>query len=218
MGTTYHLFNAQRVPVGRMAVLISQYIRGKNKPTYVANQYQDGDKCVVVNMSDPLFTGRKRQQKIYRHHTGYPGGLKEYNFKTILEKNPERILHDAVMGMLPKNTLRKDIIKKNLIMFRGPYHTMQDVGLPQFTDAIPENININLGLNLNKEDNYIEFKTARDGSVPEEFKDFEQNIDETMGEPLIYQKKTHTEDRANFKLGIALKKSYKNLKRYKTHK
>lgn len=218
MGTTYHLFNAQRVPVGRMAVLISQYIRGKNKPTYVANQYQDGDKCVVVNMSDPLFTGRKRQQKIYRHHTGYPGGLKEYNFKTILEKNPERILYDAVMGMLPKNTLRKDIIKKNLIMFRGPYHTMQDVGLPQFTDAIPENININLGLNLNKEDNYIEFKTARDGSVPEEFKDFEQNIDETMGEPLIYQKKTHTEDRANFKLGIALKKSYKNLKRYKTHK
>ena len=124
MGTTYHLFNAQRVPVGRMAVLISQYIRGKNKPTYVANQYQDGDKCVVVNMSDPLFTGRKRQQKIYRHHTGYPGGLKEYNFKTILEKNPERILHDAVMGMLPKNTLRKDIIKKNVIMFRGPYHTM----------------------------------------------------------------------------------------------
>ena len=92
------------------------------------------------------------------------------------------------------------------------------MGLPQFTDAIPENINLNLGLDLKKEDNYIEFKTARDGSIPEEFKDFEQNIDVTIGEPLVYQKKTHTEDRANFKLGIALKKSYKNLKRYKTHK
>ena len=75
-------------------------------------------------MSDPLFTGRKRQQKIYRHHTGYPGGLKEFSFKQTLEKNPERILVEAVMGMLPKNTLRKDIIKKNLIMYRGPYHTM----------------------------------------------------------------------------------------------
>jgi large subunit ribosomal protein L13 len=124
MGTTYHLFNAQRVPVGRMAVLISQFIRGKNKPTYRANEYQDGDKCVIVNIADPLFTGRKRQQKIYRHHTGYPGGLKEYTFKTILEKNPERIINDAIMGMLPKNTLRKDIIKKNVITFRGPYHTM----------------------------------------------------------------------------------------------
>ena len=60
-GTTYHLFNAARVPVGRMAVLISQFIRGKNKPTYVKNAYQDGDKCVVVNIADPLFTGRKRQ-------------------------------------------------------------------------------------------------------------------------------------------------------------
>ena len=107
-----------------MAVLISQFIRGKNKPTYITSEYHNGDKCVVVNMSDPFMTGRKRQQKIYRHHTGYPGGLKEYNFKAVLEKNPERILVDAVSGMLPKNTLRKDIIKKNLIMYRGPYHTM----------------------------------------------------------------------------------------------
>jgi hypothetical protein len=120
--------------------------------------------------------------------------------------------------MLPKNSLRKDIIKKNLIMYRGAYHTMQDVGLPQFGYAVPENINLNMGLNLNKEDNFIEFKTARDGSVPEEFKDFQQNIDKSIDEPLLFKKKTHTEDRANFKLGIALKKSYKNLKRYKTHK
>jgi hypothetical protein len=60
-GTTYHLFNASRVPIGRMAVLISEVIRGKNKPTYVPTKYYDGDKCVVVNMDDPLFTGRKRQ-------------------------------------------------------------------------------------------------------------------------------------------------------------
>jgi len=54
-------------------------------------------------MADPYFTGRKRCQKLYRHHTDYPGGLKEFTFKTVREKNPERILKDAVMGMLPKN-------------------------------------------------------------------------------------------------------------------
>ena len=75
-----------------------------------------------------------------------------------------------------------------------------------------------MGLNLSKEDNYIEFTTARDGSVPEEFNDFEQRIDTSISEPLLFQKKTHTDDRSNFKLGIALKKSYKNLKRYKTHR
>ena len=75
-------------------------------------------------------TGRKRQQKLYRHHTGYPGGLKEFTFKEIVESNPERILTDAVSGMLPKNKLRKDIIAKNLVMFRGPYHTYHHVGLP----------------------------------------------------------------------------------------
>jgi large subunit ribosomal protein L13 len=73
-------------------------------------------------MADPFFTGRKRQQKVYRHHTGYPGGLKEITFKQVVEKRPERVLEEAVMGMLPKNKLRKDIIK-GLVMFREPYHT-----------------------------------------------------------------------------------------------
>lgn len=94
------------MPVGRMAVLISQFIRGKNKPTYHTRGYEDGDKCIVVNMADPLLTGRKREQKIYRHHTGFPGGLKEFTFKHVIENNPERVLEEAVMGMLPKNKLR----------------------------------------------------------------------------------------------------------------
>ena len=75
-------------------------------------------------MSDPLFTGRKRQQKVYRHHTGYAGGLHEKSFKYLVSHNPEEILKRALMGMLPKNTLRKDIIRLNVKMFREPYHNM----------------------------------------------------------------------------------------------
>jgi large subunit ribosomal protein L13 len=69
------------MPVGRMAVLISQYLRGKHRPQYRKNSFLQTDKCIVVNMADPFFTGRKRQQKVYRHHTGFPGGLKEFTFK-----------------------------------------------------------------------------------------------------------------------------------------
>lgn len=105
-GVTYHLFNAQRMPIGRIAVLCSQYIRGKHKPGYERNNFKNADKCIVVNMGDPKFTGRKRQQKMYRHHTGYAGGLKEKTFKEMLEKSPEQILVKAVLGMLPKNSLR----------------------------------------------------------------------------------------------------------------
>jgi large subunit ribosomal protein L13 len=59
-GTTYHLFNAKTFPLGRMAVLISQYIRGKHKPGYVQNNFANGDKCIVVNMGDPMLTGNKK--------------------------------------------------------------------------------------------------------------------------------------------------------------
>ena len=92
------------MPIGRIALMVSKLIRGKHKPTYTPLNFEAGDKCIVVNMGDPYMTGRKRQQKVYRHHTGYPGGLKEYTFRTVLEKDPERILREAVMGMLPKNS------------------------------------------------------------------------------------------------------------------
>ena len=113
-----------------MAESISQFIRGKHKPTYVTNNYHKGDKCIVVNMGQPLLTGRKCQLKKYRHHTGYPSGLKEFSYKEMLEKNPDRILVDAVKGMLPRNKLREPIINKNLKIFRGPYHTYHNYGLP----------------------------------------------------------------------------------------
>lgn len=113
-GHTYHLFNAKRMPVGRMAVLIAQFIRGKHRPGYMRNATGVNEKttnvfdtCIVVNIDDPFMTGRKMQQKLYRHHTGYPGGLKTFTYKHVRETKPERILTEAVMGMLPKNKNRE---------------------------------------------------------------------------------------------------------------
>lgn len=72
-----------------MCSMISQFIRGKHKPGYEQKNYKNGDKCIVVNMKDPLLTGKKRQTMVYRHHTGYPGGLKEIPFKDLLAKRPD---------------------------------------------------------------------------------------------------------------------------------
>lgn len=125
--------------------MVSKFIRGKHKPTFTPLNFEAGDKCIVVNMNDPYMTGRKRQQKVYRHHTGYPGGLKEYSFRTVLEKDPERILREAVMGMLPKNSQRTDMIKQNLHMELGPYHNYGAI-LPQFTEPLPKDINDLVGM------------------------------------------------------------------------
>ena len=203
------------MPVGRMAVMIAEFIRGKHKPGYVQNNFVNGDKCIVVNMDDPMFTGRKRQQKVYRHHTGYPSGLKEFTFKTVLEKNPERILLEAVMGMLPKNSLRKEMIKENLVIYRGPWHNYGAI-LPQFMEQVPDDINDHLGFtDLTPDNSVIQYAS---GEIPEEFKDFSQELDETLDIPLTIRDKTHTSHRQNYKLGGAIRRSHKNQKRYKVHK
>jgi hypothetical protein len=164
-------------------------------------------------MADPLLTGRKRQQKIYRHHTGYPGGLKELTFDTVLEKNPKRILINSLLGMLPKNTLRKRMIEENVKIYTEPYHGFGNI-LPQFMEPVAADINDML--ELTKENAVLNFSSS--GEIPEEFSDFPRDIDDSISAPLTIRKKTHTEDRNNFKLGIAIRKSYKENRRYKIHK
>ena len=128
-------------------------------------------------------------------------------------------MNDAILGMLPKNKLRASILKQHVTLYRGPYHTYHNVGLPQFTDAIPKDYNEELGFNsLDPEDNVITFTSAKDGSVPEEFKDFKQNIDPSISEPQYMKTKTHVEAKSNFALANQLKKNYTGFKKYKTHK
>ena len=121
-GETWHLFNAEAMALGRMAKMIAIFLRGKHKPMYAQNRYDLGDKCVVVNASNVKVSGNKRNAKLYRHHTGYVGGLKEIPFKELIVKNPSEIIRRAVKGMLPNNNIQDMLIEKNLIVYAGPYH------------------------------------------------------------------------------------------------
>jgi len=106
--------------LGRVATKIADRIRGKDKPTYTPHT-DGGDYVVVINAEKIRVTGSKFENKKYYSHSLYPGGLKTKTFRELNEKNPEKIIEEAVKGMLPKNKLGKSIIKK-LKVFRGPSH------------------------------------------------------------------------------------------------
>ena len=114
------VFDAADKVLGRFATKIADKLRGKDKATFTPH-VDGGDFVVVINADKVKVTGNKAEQKKYYKHSLYPGGLKTQTFKEINEKNPERIIEDAVKGMLPKNKLGKSMIKK-LKVFKGPNH------------------------------------------------------------------------------------------------
>ena len=106
--------------LGRIATKIADRIRGKDKPTFTPHT-DGGDYVIVINAEKIKVTGSKFDTKKYYNHSLYPGGLKTQTFKELNNKNPEKIIFNAVKGMLPKNKLGKSIIKK-LKIFKGPSH------------------------------------------------------------------------------------------------
>lgn len=102
---TWHLIDAKGKILGRLATQIAKILMGKDKPYYVAN-LDCGDYVVVINAAEVEVSGRKRKQKLYRRHSGYPGGFKETTFEKMIERDPRKIIRQAVSGMLPKNKLR----------------------------------------------------------------------------------------------------------------
>ena len=106
--------------LGRVATKIADKIRGKDKPTFTPHT-DGGDYVIVINAEKIKVTGSKFDNKIYYRHSLYPGGLKSQTFKELNKNNPERIIEEAVKGMLPKNKLGKSMIKK-LKVFQGPSH------------------------------------------------------------------------------------------------
>ena len=106
--------------LGRVATKIADRIRGKDKPTFTPHT-DGGDYVIVINAEKIKVTGSKYENKKYYSHSLYPGGLKTKTFKELVDKNPERIIEEAVKGMLPKNKLGKAIFKK-LKVFSGPKH------------------------------------------------------------------------------------------------
>ena len=116
----WYLINAKDQITGRLAAYIAQILQGKTKPIYHPS-VDNGDYVVVVNTGEIAFTGRKWDRKVYRHHTGYPGGLREIDAGSLHKKDPTRVLWRAVNGMLPKNNMRKDRMER-LFLFEGAEH------------------------------------------------------------------------------------------------
>jgi large subunit ribosomal protein L13 len=116
----WYLIDAEGQVLGRLASEIARRLRGKHKPIYTP--YVDtGDFVIVVNAGKVSLTGKKMSDKVYYHHSGYPGGLKETSVGKMLQDNPEKILLFAVRGMLPKNSLGRKMLKK-LKIYTGNDH------------------------------------------------------------------------------------------------
>ena len=114
------LVDADGKTLGRLATQIADALRGKRKPTYTPH-VDTGDFVVVINAEKISVTGNKRQEKMYRRHSGYPGGLKERTLEEMLERRPEEVIRIAVKGMLPRNRLARRQITK-LKVYAGPDH------------------------------------------------------------------------------------------------
>ena len=112
--------DAAGLRLGRMSTAIAERLTGKHKPSYTPF-LDTGDHVIVVNADKVHLTGRKLQQKIYRRHTGYPGGLREISAESLLAKHPERLVEYAVWGMLPKGPLGRQMYRK-LKVYRGAQH------------------------------------------------------------------------------------------------
>ena len=117
VGKNWFVIDAEGQVLGRLATRVARLLMGKDKPS--VTPYLDcGDHVVVINAERIRLTGNKIDQKIYRHHSGYPGGLKEVPIRTLLQKHPEEVVREAVLGMLPKNKLRARRAKK-LRVYKG---------------------------------------------------------------------------------------------------
>jgi large subunit ribosomal protein L13 len=116
----WYLVNAQGKVLGRLATELAKILRGKNKPSFTPH-VDTGDFVIVVNSEKVVLTGKKMKDKIYYHHTGYPGGIKAVNAEKLLAKKPTEILRIAVKGMLPRNSLGRQMLRK-LKIYAGPNH------------------------------------------------------------------------------------------------
>ena len=116
----WFVIDAEGQVLGRLSTTIANIITGKAKPTYTPF-LDTGDHVIVINAEKVRLTGAKEEQKIYRHHSGYPGALKERAARFVRVEKPERMIEEAVWGMLPKNKIGRKMLKK-LKVYRGTQH------------------------------------------------------------------------------------------------
>ena len=116
----WYVVDAAGLTLGRLASKVASVLRGKNKPNYTPN-VDTGDFVIVINTDKAVLTGKKLENKFYRYHTGYIGGLKEISYKKMMEEKSDLAVYEAVKGMLPKNSLGRAMIKK-LRVYKGGEH------------------------------------------------------------------------------------------------
>lgn len=119
----WYVIDATGLALGRLATEAARILRGKHKPTFTPN-VDAGDHVIVINADQVILTGNKLDQKLYRHHSGYPGGLKEVPYRKIMQTFPERAVEHAIKGMLPHNKLGAQMYTK-LKVYRGAEHPHQ---------------------------------------------------------------------------------------------
>ena len=116
----WYVVDAAGLTLGRLSTRVASVLRGKNKPTYTPN-VDCGDFVIVINTDKVVLTGKKLEDKFYRYHTGYIGGLKEISYKKMMEEKSDLAVYEAVRGMLPKNSLGRQMLKK-LKVYKGAEH------------------------------------------------------------------------------------------------
>ncbi len=116
----WYIVDADGMTLGRLASQVAAVLRGKNKPVFTPN-CDTGDHVVIINASKVVLTGKKLDHKVYYHHSGYPGGLKETSYRKLMAEKPEFAVKHAIIGMLPKGPLGRQMAKK-LRVYAGPEH------------------------------------------------------------------------------------------------
>ena len=119
----WYVIDAEGLVLGRLASEVTKILRGKNKPIYTPH-CDTGDHVIVLNAEKVVLTGKKLDQKFYRHHSLYPGGMKEISYRTFMATKPERAVELAIKGMLPHNALGRAMYKK-LKVYKGSEHEHQ---------------------------------------------------------------------------------------------
>lgn len=117
------VIDAAGIPLGRVATEAARILRGKHKPIFTTN-VDTGDHVIIINAEKTVLTGNKLNDKLYRHHSGYPGGLKEVPYKNLMQNMPERAMEHAIKGMLPHNKLGAQMYTK-LKVYKGETHPHQ---------------------------------------------------------------------------------------------
>ena len=116
----WYVVDAEGQVLGRLASQVANILRGKNKPIYTPNM-DTGDYVIIINADKVVMTGKKLDQKIYYHHSGYVGGLKETKYRLLMQQKPELAMQLAIRGMMPRNIITKDSLTR-LRIYRGAEH------------------------------------------------------------------------------------------------